>query len=228
LRSIESEKIAAVKSQTSPQKQVAKMPVDAGQSSKSKKSSVEDKVSAPVKDMELYKWIRAQYLESAFTKQGFIGWANFQKVLQNQMPLDHSRVQNALQQCVQWIRTFQSFLIIASLRSLDHPHGLKSPQRVEQERSAVRKQQAGLNKPAQFRMPDNQCQAAPSIELKFKSPVTQLADRSHQLIPLPFRPKAPVLLQVLHQSPWIKYRITWRELVSTTRCAVMTRFCDEC
>jgi len=46
--------------------------------------------------IELYKWIQARYLDSAFTKVGFIGWSKFQQALQKERPQQSSQVGPAI------------------------------------------------------------------------------------------------------------------------------------
>jgi hypothetical protein len=62
---------------------------------------VDDHTGAEAKttkhEKSLYRWIQAQYLDSAFNTVGFVGWKKFEAALTKQKPEQKGEIDQALQ-----------------------------------------------------------------------------------------------------------------------------------
>lgn len=47
-------------------------------------------------EKQLYHWIQSQYLGSAFSAIGFVGWGKFQESLINQQPRHRDQIPSAI------------------------------------------------------------------------------------------------------------------------------------
>jgi hypothetical protein len=66
------------------------------QASKSMTASSSEQFPLTETEKQLYQWIQSQYLGSAFSAVGFVGWGKFQESLISQQPHQRDQIPSAI------------------------------------------------------------------------------------------------------------------------------------